>query len=137
MSVMQGMVSGRRLFLRRLARETLAGVDEARGILQLRLVDLPALPDEQLSRLTPVILPQVKILDGGSEVRAQRPGERDTIVLFPSGGVEQLLFNRFNGRNSLGEIASEMGMPQAFALTRAFFLKLVRLQVCVPANPPT
>ena len=51
------------------------------------------------------------------------------------------VFNRFNGVNTVGQVASELSAAMGWSQERSFehvkrlFFRLVRLRVSVPANP--
>jgi len=130
----------RRNFFRSLAREAVVRADEMRGVPQMRLDQLDQLPEEVLARLIPGIAPGVQILPGEDVVRGRVPGVEEPLVLFWRAPAELFVFNRFNGRNRLGQVAEEWAAEtgteyaRAFGFTRAIFLGLVRLRVCVPVN---
>lgn len=131
---------GRRQFFRWLAREGVVGFDEMRGRPQLRLAELPRLPDQVLARLVPGVLPGVRILPGDQEVRAQLQGVQEPRLLFRCNPVSLFLFNSFNGRTELSQIGKDLsartGWPEekGFAAAKAFFFHLVALRVCAPTN---
>jgi len=64
------------------------------------------------------------------------------LKLFPMDEENLAVFNRFDGRHSLGEVSQqlvqEMGWDEAqsFAYARELFLSLVGRWVCVPKDPP-
>ena len=132
----------RRNFFRSLAREAAVRADEMRGIPQMRLDQLDQLPDEVLAELVPGVAPGVQILPDDDFVRGRIPGVAEPVVLFRHAPAELYVFNRFNGRNRLGQVAEEWAAEtaseysRAFGFTRAIFLGLVRLRACVPMNNP-
>jgi hypothetical protein len=133
-------LGNRRGFFQFLAREGVAWFDEARGRPQMRLSDLPELPPEALAELVPQILPGVAILPTDTEVRARRPGETETVALFQLEDTNLLIFNRFDGRATLGEtveavsVATGLDRQETLARVRSLFLRVVGLRVCVPCN---
>lgn len=136
-----GSPSGRRTFLRWLAKEGVALVEEARGRPQLQLGDLAGLPDEKLALIVPVIAPGIGIDVTEYQVTAAR-GEQDArIVLFDCAPETVFIFNQFDGTTSIAQAATELSTAmslsaeESFTLTRDLFLHLARLGVCVPANP--
>ena len=137
---MSSETAGRRGFFRLFAREGVAALDELRGRPQLRLADLPQLPDATLAQLAPAILEGVTVIPGDQQVSARPPASEKAIVLFPRDPVPVFIFNRFDGRTTLGEISQELSADrqwtegQSFAAVKALFLRLVRLRVCVPGN---
>ncbi len=117
-------------------------LEEAAGRPQARLADLSELPAEALARLKPQVCPGVEIIPGQDQVSARLPGAEAPVPLFAADEANLFVFNRFNGQTPIGRIAEELNAalswPQerSFAHVRGLFLRLVRLQVSVPANPP-
>jgi hypothetical protein len=134
--------SGRRAFFRWLAREGAARFDELRDRPQMRLSDLPLLPAAQAAALKPGILPGVEILPEERDILARVPGRPQPVALFPAVSASLGMFNRFNGSNTLAEIAEAecAGTGQspeaAFQAVRALFLRLAGMGVCAPVNAP-
>ena len=130
----------RRLYFRHLARDTVVWFEELLGKPQVELADLPKLPAETLALLIPQICPGTEILPEATRVCARLSGAAETVALFSSREESLLVFNRFNGRESLGSIADElsaaMNWPRerAFAYATGLFFRLVALRVCVPSN---
>jgi hypothetical protein len=64
------------------------------------------------------------------------------VLLCEGDEASVLILAQFDGQNSLACIARRLALAlgwersRAFAFTRGFFLRLVKLRVCVPANPP-
>jgi hypothetical protein len=134
----------RRAFFRLLADEGCATVEELRGRRQLRLSELPRLPDALLAQIVPVILPGVRIEVTGEVVLGKLPGREEAVELFAyelSESVDSFIFNRFNGQKPIGRIsqdlaaAKSLGPEESFGRVREFFLRLVRHGVCAPGNP--
>jgi hypothetical protein len=134
----------RRLFFRYLARETVVWFEELLGKPNMQLSDLPKLPPEAIAALIPRVCPGVEIIPEEGQVSARLPGASESVVLFPNEEANLLVFNRFNGENTLGQVAGELGAALAWPRERSFahvkelFFRLVRLKVCLPANtaPP-
>lgn len=130
----------RRAFFRWMARQSLLTFEEMRGRPQMRLNDLPALPSDEIATLQPEVLADVTIFTGNDLVLARLPGKDDTITLFPICSPELAIFNRFNGMNTLSDVAGswrdESGLPleQTFLGVRTLFLRMTQLGVCAPVN---
>lgn len=137
---MSSITPGRRGFFRRLAGEGAALVDELQGRPQIRIDDLPKLPDAELAKQAPVIRDGITILPEEEQVGARLPGSEKTVILFPREPASLFIFNRLDGRTTLGQISrglsAETGCTeeQSFAAVKALFFKLVRLRVCVSSN---
>ncbi len=134
---------GRRRFFRWLARESVFQAEEMRGVLQRKIEDIPALPPAELASIVPGIVDGVRILPRDSEVWAAPAGNgREAVKLFGDDRAALSLFNQFNGRTTIGAAAARLGeimdwpAERSFGVTRAFFLHLVRIGVCVPVNLP-
>jgi hypothetical protein len=130
----------RRGFFRRFAGEGAAFLDEIQGRPQIPISDLSKVPDAELARQAPVIREGVAILPEEQQVSARLPGEEMAIVLFSREPAHLFIFNRLNGRTTLGqtsrELSAEMGWTeeQSFVAVKALFFRLVRLRVCVSSN---
>jgi hypothetical protein len=137
---MSSEIAGRRGFFRLFARESVVALDELRGRPQLRLADLPQLPDATLEQIAPAILEGVTVIPEEQRITARPPACQQAIVLFARDPVPVFIFNRFNGRSTLAQISKELSaqqqwpQEQSFAAVKALFFRLVRLRVCVPAN---
>lgn len=135
-------MAGRRKFFRYMARETVVWFEELCGHRHVLLSDVAHYPPETLGVLRPQVSPGVRILAERGGVAALLPGQEQLVPLFPSEGADLFVFNRFNGQTELraiaAELAAEMGWPpeRSFAFVRERFLRLLMLQVCVPANAP-
>ncbi len=134
----------RRAFFRLLADEGCANVERMRGRPQLRLSELPQLPKDALEQIVPVILPSVQIVVADEFVLGRLPGRDAPVELFarePLETADSFIFNRFNGHLSIRQISRELAAAKSFEAAegfdrvREFFLRLVRLGVCVPGNP--
>jgi len=134
----------RRLFFRYLARETVVWFEELLGKPNMELADLPKLPPEAIAALIPRVCPGVEIIPEEGRVSARLPGATEIVVLFPNGEANLLVFNRFNGENTIGQVAGDLSSALAWPRERSFahvkdlFFRLVRLRVCLPSNtaPP-
>lgn len=130
----------RRRFFRLLARETLAAADELRGRPQLALTQLPTLPDEALAGLVPKFLEGVRVVRDANELRAHRPKGDVPVHLGGANEAACLCLDSFDGKNSLSTVSRQLACAlgweraRAYAFVRAFFLRLVGLRLCVPAN---
>jgi len=130
----------RRLCFRYFARDTMAWVEEVFGKPQVQLTDLPTLPAEVLGELIPQVCPGVRILPQETRVCGRLEGANETLTLFSRNNANLFVFNRFNGQQTLGAIARELGAEmnwpcdRAFVYVRGLFFRLVGLRVCVPAN---
>ena len=134
----------RRLFFRYLARETVVWFEELLGKPNMQLSDLPKLPPEAIAALIPRVCPGVWIIPGEGRVSARLPGASENVLLFPDEETNLFVFNRFNGENTIGQVAGELSAALAWPRERSdahvknLFFHLVRLKVCLPANtaPP-
>ena len=131
----------RRRFFRLLARETLVCLEELKGVRHFRIQDLWGLSRSELSQMIPQICSGVEILPEGGKVNGRIPGNEAVLPLFDAADAELLVFNRFNGVNTIGQVAEELSADMGFepeesyARVRALFLHLARLRVCLPSNP--
>jgi hypothetical protein len=122
--------SARRSFFRLLARDVLVEAEEVRGVRHVTYGELFAAPDEKLGRLVPIVRPGIAIVPGECEVKARMP-EGTEKRLFESTRLALLIFNSFNGQNTLEQVgrivSAGMNWPQddGFRAARALFLKLV------------
>jgi hypothetical protein len=134
---------GRRDFFRWLTRERAAALRRLRDVPQLSLADLPKLPPPVLASVKPRVLTGVSIVPVEGRVFAELPGGSQPVPLFPMDPATLAIFNRFNGRNSVGQVAeavcaeSRLAPEAAFMAVRAMFLRLTSLGVCVPSNVPS
>lgn len=133
-------IDERRLFFRYLARETVVWCEELCGTPHVKLEDLPKLPPETIAALIPRVSPGVEIVPEEHQVSARLPGASEVVALFPSVEANLAVFNRFNGENTIGQVAGELGAAMLWPPERSLehvkrlFFHLVRLRVCVPAN---
>jgi hypothetical protein len=131
---------GRRGFFKRFAGEAIAWLEELSGIRHYKLADLWDVSEESLSTLEPLISPGVDILLESGKVFCRTPANASLEFLFDADEENLFVFNRFNGSNSVGRIASELSISmkwspeQSYAHVRGLFLKLIRLRVCIPKN---
>lgn len=130
--------TGRRGFFRSTLGELAARFDAWCGVPQYRRGDLRSLTDEQLAPLRPSICPDVAIEVNDDAVWAACDG-RSPVRLFARTEDNNRLFNRFDGRHTLAEIAAAVARESDGAHTwehvRAMFFDLVDKGVCAPATP--
>ena len=131
----------RRRFFRLFVRETLVCLEEVAGIRHFKITDLWELSRSELSQMIPQICPGIEILPDGNKVSGRKPGNKEVLPLFDAADAELFVFNRFNGVNTIGQIAEELSADMGFepeesyARVRTLFLHLARLRVCLPSNP--
>jgi len=136
----ENQINGRRQLFRHLARETVVWFEELGGRRHIKFDDLPKLPPEAIAALIPQICPGVRIVPEQGRVSARLPGAGEAVALFPSDEANLAVFNRFNGKNTVGQVANELSAAMAWPQERSLehverlFFRLVRLRVCVPAN---
>jgi hypothetical protein len=122
--------SGRRSFFRFFARDLLVEAEELRGIRHVTYGELLSASDEKLGGLVPVIRQGITIISGERQVLAKMPDGAEQ-PLFEITEIALLIFNFFNGQNTLNEVgrmvSSAMNWPeeQGFHAARGLFLKLV------------
>ena len=132
--------AGRRRFFRYMARETVVWFEQLCGRPHILISDIARLPPEVLTSVIPRMRPGLQIIAGVDRVSARLPDGDRTVELLPCDEANLFVFNRFNGQNGLGQISAElaaaMSWPpeRSFAFVRDLFLRLLALQVCVPAN---
>ena len=104
--------------------------------------ELGSLPDEQLARVRPIVIPGREVFVDQGYVCSRHKKSEAATKLFPAEEKNLVPFRMFDGRHDLGEIGSrlaqEMGWDEAgaFAHARDLFLSLVERAVCVPRDPP-
>lgn len=105
-----------------------------------RLSELGTMADQELSELTPAIVPGCEISVRDGIVWGRPPGSAAPAALLETTAAGLCAFNAMDGRTPLAEIvlavAAETGWARdrAFAFTRGLFLHLVRLRVGIPAE---
>lgn len=133
----------RRTFLRALVQEVPVVHGSLKGKKGCRLMDLATLPDEQLAQIKPVINDDYRIFVDQGQVWAEYKIKAETLLeLFAvEDEVTRAIFNRFNGRHTLGEVARQVAEDmaweeeRAFQRARSFFLSLVERMICIPKDP--
>jgi|GEM_PF-833962 len=131
----------RRRFFRYMARETVVWFEELCGRPHVRISDVAKLPPERLRGVVPRIRPGVQIIPEQGRVCARLAEQAEMVEVLRTGEAELFVFNRFNGQKRLEEIAQELGAAmswppeRSFAFVREFFLRLLRMRICVPAQP--
>lgn len=131
----------RREALRQLLARALLTTEELAGRPHLRLRDLEDLPEETLRQIVPRLAPGVEIVVDGGTVKARRRSDEPPLLLFDRRSEEVRTFNRIDGRQSLGEAATELARElsgddqAAWCRVRRLFLHLVQLGVCFPRDP--
>lgn len=130
---------GRRGFFRAFVGEMASFLDDLKGRPQFRLDDLSTARLSELEMLMPAIRAGIEIRIGEETLDALKAGK--AITLFTRDPLTEAVFNRFNGRKSLGDIAEEIhaampGVERETALehARTLFLSLVEQGVCAPSN---
>ncbi len=134
----------RRQFFPMLVQELIVNVQQVRqGKPAYTLENLGDLPDDKLAVIRPMISPlyRIRVVDG--QVCSQFKDDADAPVRphFPTTPEYLAAFNRFNGRQSLQEIAGAVAAEfvwetdAAFRFTRDLFLALAAQGVVVPQNP--
>ncbi len=130
----------RRNFFRRFVGQIISLEEEARGIPQHQLNELGKLPDSVFSQIKPMVRPDVEIIAEDDQVNGRIKGKQEIFFIFKRELATTVLFNQFNGQNTISQISDELARilswdkEAAFCHTKDFFLELVRLRVCVPAN---
>jgi hypothetical protein len=130
----------RRNFFRSFLGQIISLEEVVRGIPQYNLNDLGNLPDSDLSQIKPMVRPSVEIRTENDHVNGRLKGKQEIFFIFKSELENTILFSQINGQNTIGQISEKLAKilsweeEAAFSHTKNFFLKLVRLQVCVPAN---
>ena len=76
-----------------------------------RLSDLPGYPPDKLAKLVPVVRDGVRISLEDGYVHGAAAGDPEPFPLFAANNENTLIFNRFTGENTLGDIAAELGLP--------------------------
>ncbi len=114
-------------------------VEELLGHPHVRLSELLQLPDEDLLALKPAFLPGVTVFADAGRMLGRCPGrEPDDLYGLDEAGT--FVLSRFDGWSRLHEIAAELvsarawSAPDAQALAKEVFAKLLLLRLCVPAN---
>jgi hypothetical protein len=131
----------RRQFWRAMLHEAFVISEALKGKPPYQLSELGQLPDEQLAQIKPIVNSNHKIFIDQGYVYSQSKKSETTFKLFPMAKENLVVFNMFNGENSLGEVgrqvSQEMDWDEArgFAHARGLFLDLVRRLVCLPQNP--
>jgi hypothetical protein len=134
----------RRAFFRGIVGETAAWIEELQGRPQLRMVDVPRLPDEALARVTPVMNSERGSFVHERDVYVAEPGDakrwRRVKELTPDASR---VAREFDGRRTIAELAehlrsgasgSAISYEIAFATVKSVFLDLLRAGLCHPAN---
>lgn len=140
----KSMRCSRRSFLPMLLREIVVTVNSAQGTPAHQLNELGDLPDDELAAICPMINPiyQIRVING--QVCSQFKQKDDAPIRqhFSTTSENLAVFNRFNGRHTIGEIAEaiaselEWESEHAFEYTRTLFLDLASHLVAVPKNSP-
>ncbi len=134
----------RRAFLPMLLREVAVTVKSAQGMPAHQINELGDLPDETLAAIRPIINPiyRIRVVEG--QVCSQLKDDESAPVRMHFAATPENLavFNRINGRQSIGEIVGEVAVTlgweaeQSFTHTRDMFLGLASQLVAVPQNSP-
>jgi hypothetical protein len=127
----------RRRFLSDLMAEIHVYNKKSEGHVGRKLSDLGCWPDEDLFSVIPMIIPGCKIDLEGEYLSGTSVGGK-AVLLFSQNAPAYLVYNLFDGTNSLDEIADTLAhqtgwaAEKAFAYTRGVFLSLVMLGLCRP-----
>jgi hypothetical protein len=130
----------RRTFFKSLAGQVLSLAKEIHGIPQYHLSNLWQMPDPQLSFIRPVLQSDVEIMTEEKSVNGRFRSKENTFLIFDREDKATFVFNQFNGQKTIGQISDELATEYAmekeiaFAFCKDFFLKLIHLKVCIPAN---
>lgn len=128
----------RRGLLESLLKNVEAGRQRMRGGAAYKLVDLGLMTDEALAGLVPAVVQGCEVWVRDETVWV-RPEGSDRLALFDVTSPELQAFNRFNGRDTMGQATALLARDlswtreRSFALVRDLFLRLVVLGVCRPA----
>jgi hypothetical protein len=131
----------RRGFFKHLLGEAIALTEELGGKPQLRLEDLPDLPDEKLAQVKPMMMPGREFVTTEEAVSVRSNETGALTVLLPLDRAGSFALGLFDGATELGDVAqrlaAELGVEseEAFARVRQVFLDLVAKGACVPSNP--
>lgn len=132
----------RRAFFPALFREVQVLSGSLKGGRSYALSELRDLPDDQLARLVPLILPVFAIYVDGERLVGRHAETGVVVELAPSVRENVLALNLFDGQITLGtagrRLAQQMDWDEArgFAHVRDLFLSWVGRLVCVPRNSP-
>jgi hypothetical protein len=106
----------------------------------IRLSGLGTMPDAQLARIVPLLLPGSQIVNRDGYLWGYAPGESDPIRLFPQEIPAASVFQRMDGACTLsrisGELSVEMSWEKNYALaySRGVFLWLVLHRLVIPRD---
>ena len=127
-----------------LLREVAVTVKSAQGVPTHQINALGDLPDYELAAILPIINPiyRIRVVEG--QVCSQLKDDESAPVRMHFAATPENLavFNRINGRQTIGEIAEAAAaalgweMEQSFMHTRDLFLELASHLVAVPQNSP-
>jgi hypothetical protein len=137
---MRSRNDGRRLFFEQFAGEVIAWIEELGGTPHFKLADLGELPQSSLASLIPQVCADAEIIADSEKAYARNPGSSSPDWMFDFDERNTFIFNRFNGRNSIGRVAEELSaamsldLEESYDHVRELFLRLVRLRVCMPRN---
>jgi hypothetical protein len=131
----------RRAFFRRFLGQSAVLADEARGIRQLRLSDLPDLPHGLLREIIPVMLPEVELGSDEGRPILQYPQPQDGAARVELSEYEKQVFDQFTGWQSVARATTVLAATWqcdeeiAFERIRSSFLKWAAMGICHPRNP--
>ncbi|MFQ5611368.1 MAG: hypothetical protein ACE5H9_04465 [Anaerolineae bacterium] len=133
-------VCNRRNFFKALLKEMVVVIKTVQGGQSFRLAELGRLSDDQLARVIPTMNPdyEIHLEQGGLRARHKQSGQEFKGFMLDE--EKQLVFNLFNGQNTLAEIAWQLSQDlgwekaRAFACARELFLALVDHLLCQPGN---
>jgi len=131
----------RRQFWRALLQEIFVIYGSAQGGHGCRLSELGSLPDDQLAQVRPVVNSDYEVFIDQAYIWSRHKKTGAIRKLFPMEKENLVVFNLFNGRHTLGEIAKSLAQEMSWDETRGFahvrdlFLLLVSHLVCLPKDP--
>jgi hypothetical protein len=105
-----------------------------------RLADLGIMPDTQLVKIVPLMLPGVQITTKGGFLWGCTPGESEPKKLFPESTPAVSVLHGFDGLNTIAFVGSSLALETgwtkeiAFAYTRGVFLWLVLARLVIPKD---
>jgi hypothetical protein len=127
----------RRKFLSAIMAELHIQNHKSSGHVGRKLTDLGLWADEDLYCVIPLLIPGSKV-ELKDHFVSVIPDGRPALMLFSTDSPALVVFNLFNGENSLIEIADTLAAhtgwaaEKAFAYTRGVFLSLVMVGLCQP-----
>jgi len=133
----------RRQFFPMLIQELIVNIGATKGKLAYSLDELDKLPPEKIAVIRPMINPacQIRVINKHVCSQFRDPPNSPITPHFPTTPEFLAVFNRFNGKQSIGEIAEIIAnehnweAEDTFNFVRDLFLLLAKALVIVPQNP--